>query len=247
MRADCTAAAGVGSSGIVARVLSLITVALTVGLADSLNPSKVGPALYLAIGKKAVRRVAAFTLGVFAVSFCGGSFSRSAPGKPFSLLPRPGLHVTHLIELSVGIAVGLVAAGLWIGRHRVARHLARTEIPTRPLSFVVGAAIMGVAAHGVPYFAVILTILASGRGVSSQVALLAAFNVAFVAPLILIAGARGLRTTGHEGAGARAGCARSPRRRPDSHDPPCGGRRGCLDRHHRAIALIASREHQAPC
>lgn len=58
MRADCTAAAGVGSSGIVARVLSLITVALTVGLADSLNQSKVGPALYLAIDKKAVRRVA---------------------------------------------------------------------------------------------------------------------------------------------------------------------------------------------
>jgi hypothetical protein len=79
MRADCTAAAGVGSSGIVARVLSLITVALTVGLADSLNPSKVGPALYLAIGKKAVRRVAAFTLGVFAVSFCGGA-SGSARG-----------------------------------------------------------------------------------------------------------------------------------------------------------------------
>ena len=198
MRADCTAAAGVGSSGIVARVLSLITVALTVGLADSLNPSTVGPALYLAIGKKAVRRVAAFTLGVFAVSFCGGLILTLGPGRAIlSLLPRPGPHVTHLIELAVGIALGLVAAGLWIGRKRVARHLARGDTDPGRSSFVVGAAIMGVELPtAFPYFAVILTILASGRGVPSQVALLAVFNVAFVAPLILIAGARGLARDG---------------------------------------------------
>ena len=48
-------------------MLRRIGVVISVGLADSLNPSTVGPALYLATVQKRVVRVAQFTIGVFGV------------------------------------------------------------------------------------------------------------------------------------------------------------------------------------
>ena len=178
---------------------ALIAVALTVGLADSLNPSTVGPALDLAIGRDPVRRVVAFALGVFAVSFTGGVVLTLGPGRALiALVPRPGPHMTHLIELAVGIALALLAAGLWIGRERVAAHLTREPARSGRSSFVVGATIMAVELPtAFPYFAVILAILGSQTtAIPRQLAVLVVFNVAFVAPLLLIAAARGLAGDG---------------------------------------------------
>ncbi len=179
-------------------MLGLIAIALTVGLADSLNPSTVGPALYLALGRDPVRRVAAFALGVFAVSFAGGTILTLGPGRALiALVPRPGPHATHLIELAVGIALAVLAAGLWIGRERMAAHLAREPARSGRSSLVVGATIMAVELPtAFPYFAVILAILGSRTAVPGQVVVLLVFNVAFVAPLLLIAAARGLAGDG---------------------------------------------------
>jgi hypothetical protein len=49
-------------------LLELVALVVSVGLADSLNPSTIGPALYLATGPTAVRNVVEFTVGVFLVS-----------------------------------------------------------------------------------------------------------------------------------------------------------------------------------
>ena len=48
-----------------AHMLRLIGIVISIGLADSLNPSTIAPALYLATGERARERVAEFTLAVF--------------------------------------------------------------------------------------------------------------------------------------------------------------------------------------
>ncbi len=181
-------------------MLSLIALAVTIGLADSVNPSTIGPALYLATGKDAVRRVAAFTLGVFTVYLVGGVVLTLGPGQALlALLPRPGPRATHLVELCLGAALGLVAIVLWFARERVTREVAREETAIRRSSVAVGAAIMAVELPtAFPYFAVIAAIVASGRSVLSQLALVVIFNVAFVAPLLAIAVTRCLAWEGGE-------------------------------------------------
>src|SRR5881275_1259806 len=62
-------------------MLRLAGVAISVGLADSLNPSTVGPALYLATAQRAVLRVLLFTVGVFAVDVVGGIGLTVGPGR----------------------------------------------------------------------------------------------------------------------------------------------------------------------
>ena len=54
-------------------MLRLIGIVISIGLADSLNPTTIGPALYVATGERARERVAEFTLAVFAVYFLGGA------------------------------------------------------------------------------------------------------------------------------------------------------------------------------
>ena len=46
--------------------------AISVGLADSINPSTVGPAMYLATITHAVWRVTQFTVGIFVMNFVAG-------------------------------------------------------------------------------------------------------------------------------------------------------------------------------
>jgi hypothetical protein len=62
-----------------AAFVRLALVAVTVGLADSLTPEIVGPALYLATVPKRVRRVAEFTLGVFCLHFVAGVILVTGP------------------------------------------------------------------------------------------------------------------------------------------------------------------------
>ena len=54
-------------------MLRLIGIVVSIGLADSINPTTIGPALYLATGERARGRVAEFTFAVFAVYFLGGA------------------------------------------------------------------------------------------------------------------------------------------------------------------------------
>lgn len=182
-------------------MLALVALVLAIGIADSVNPSTVGPALYLATRPQAVRSLVAFTAGAFAVYTLGGLVLALGPGQAaLAELPRPNRETTHEIELAAGIALLVVAAVLWLVRGRVERHLARGQRWGERSSFVVGAAIMGIELPtAFPYFAVIAAVVGSNRSLPTQVALIVLFNVAFVAPLIAItvvrrlAGPRGER------------------------------------------------------
>jgi len=169
-------------------MLRLIGVVLSVGLADSLNPSTVGPALYLATAGKRVLRVTQFTLGVFSVNLVAGVVLTIGPGRALiGLVPHPQGTVRHVIEVVAGVILLAVAVALWLGR----RSLARRELPMRGGSggsaLIAGASIAAVELPtAAPYFAVIAGIVASPTTVPQEIALLALYNVAFVLPMLAI-------------------------------------------------------------
>jgi cytochrome c biogenesis protein CcdA len=167
-------------------MLRLAALVISIGLADSLNPSTIAPALYLAAGERARRKVAEFTFGVFAVYFLGGLAIALGPGQLIlSLLPRPDREDRYVLEIVAGVAVLTAAVFLWGYRDR----LARRQVPTVKIegrsSGWLGAAITAVELPtAFPYFAAIAAIVGSGLGIARQAAALVLFNVCFVLPLI---------------------------------------------------------------
>src|SRR5947209_2925362 len=80
-------------AGRIAAMFRLLGLVISVGLADSLNPSTIGPALYLATGRQGRRQVVQFTVGVVLVYFIGGALVTLGPGRLLlSLLPHPHRH-----------------------------------------------------------------------------------------------------------------------------------------------------------
>ena len=169
-------------------MLRQIGVALSVGLADSLNPSTIGPALFLATAAHRIRRVAEFTVGVFGVNLVAGVVLTIGPGRLLlALVPHPRGTAKHVIELAVGAALLATAVAVWLGR----RKLARKELPMRGggrgSALITGASIAAVELPtAAPYFAVIAGIVASDAGIPQEVGLLVLYNVAFVLPLLAI-------------------------------------------------------------
>jgi cytochrome c biogenesis protein CcdA len=169
-------------------MLRRVGVAISVGLADSLNPSTVGPALYLATGRRRVWRVMQFTIGVFTVTLVGGVVLTIGPGRVLlGLVPHPQGAVRHVIELVAGAVLLIAAVALWLGR----RSLARRQLPGRGgrggSAFVTGASIAAIELPtAAPYFAVIAGIVASSASVPQEVGLLVLYNIAFVVPLLAI-------------------------------------------------------------
>ncbi|MGZ6589466.1 MAG: GAP family protein [Solirubrobacteraceae bacterium] len=171
-------------------MLRRVGVAISVGLADSLNPSTVGPALYIATGRHRVWRVTQFTVGVFSVSFVGGVVLTIGPGRLLlGLVPHPQGTVRHVIELVAGVVLLVVAVAVFVGR----RSLARRELPGRGgggrSAFVTGASIAAIELPtAAPYFAVIGGIVAANASIPQEIGLLVLYNVAFVVPLLAIVG-----------------------------------------------------------
>jgi cytochrome c biogenesis protein CcdA len=173
-------------------MLALAALVAAVALADSANPSTVGPALYLATRVDGRRAVAAFALGVFAVSLLGGVVLVLGPGRALlAALPRPGHRTTALLELAAGAACLIAAAVLWAVRGRIARRVRDDHAGRSPL--LLGAAIMAVELPtAFPYFAAIAAVVGSRRPVAAQLALVLLFNLVFVAPLLAILAVRSL-------------------------------------------------------
>ena len=166
-------------------MLRLAGVALSVGLADSLNPSTVGPALYLATGRRRVLRVLLFTAGVLAVDLAAGIALTMGPGRLLlGLVPHPRSTVRHALELAAGVALIAVAAGLWLGRRRLARRTLPAGGGRAGSGFLAGASIAAVELPtAAPYLAVIVAVAASSATRTQAIGLLALYCVAFVAPL----------------------------------------------------------------
>lgn len=169
-------------------MLRLLGIAISIGLADSLNPSTIAPALYLAAGERPRDAVTKFTVGVFAVYLFGGLVIAAGPGQLLlSLVPKPDNLVRQLLEVGAGVAMLAVGSILW--RHRTT--LVSREQPAGMIAgrshALLGAGISAVELPtAFPYFFVIAAIVGSGRGLVNQVFLLVIFNVCFVLPLVTI-------------------------------------------------------------
>ncbi len=172
----------------------LLGVVLVIAIADSLNPSTVVPALYFAAGERAVKSLFGFIAGVFLVYVAGGLVLVLGPGQALvALVPHPGAEARHLLEVSLGLALLVLAGALWVGRRHVARQVAKNEGRADRSSFLIGAGIVAIELPtAFPYFAAIAVIVDSGKNVSVQLGLVLAFNVAFVAPLVGVLGLRAL-------------------------------------------------------
>lgn len=176
-------------------MLALLGVVISVALADSINPSTVGPTLYLASGHDAGRSLLGFIAGVFAVSAAAGVVLVVGPGHAL-LAHRPSPHTEHLVEVWAGIVLVALAVALWLARRRVARRVVRNERVIQRTSILVGAGIMAVELPtALPYFAVIAAVAGSGRAVTTQVGLILLFNLVFVSPLLAVLAIRQLAGT----------------------------------------------------
>jgi len=167
-------------------MLRLTALVISIGLADSLNPSTIAPALFLATGKHARRHVAEFTVGVFAVYLLGGLAIALGPGQLIlSLVPHPDAEDRYVLEIVAGVAIVTAAIFLWAYRGRLAERQVPTPNPEGRSSAVLGAVITAIELPtAFPYFAAIAAIVGSGFGVVRQALLLVLFNVCFVLPLL---------------------------------------------------------------
>jgi hypothetical protein len=72
-------------------MLRLLILVVSIAIGDSLNPSTVAPALYLATTDHPRRQVGGFIVGVFAVNLLAGLLIMLGPGQLLlALIPRPG-------------------------------------------------------------------------------------------------------------------------------------------------------------
>jgi cytochrome c biogenesis protein CcdA len=166
--------------------LRLLILVVSIGLADSLNPSTIGPALYLATTEHGRRRVAEFALGVFGVNFLGGIAIALGPGQLLlSLVPHPHPTAKHTIELVIGVAAIALAAILWHRRKRLAGGPRKS--PKQRSALALGAGITALELPtAFPFFAVIAVIVGADIAIPAQIGLLGIFSLAFITPLLAI-------------------------------------------------------------
>jgi cytochrome c biogenesis protein CcdA len=171
-------------------MLRLLGVVVSIGLADSLNPSTLAPALYLATGENAVRDLIQFTLGVVGVYLLGGLLLVIGPGEAIlALVPHPHATARYVLETIAGVVMLVAAFLLWTHRYRLAKPRSDDEKPKeagRP-ALLLGVTITVVELPtAFPYFAAIAAIVGSGEGLVHQLLLVVIYNACFVLPLVLI-------------------------------------------------------------
>lgn len=167
----------------------LVAVVALIALADSLNPSTIAPAVYLAVGPAPLRGVGGFSAGVTAVNLTAGLVLVVGPGQALlALAPHPGSETRRLLELAAAAALAGAAALLWLGRRHIARRMTTFE-PTakrRPAVWL-GLGIMSVELPtALPYFAALALIIGSGHALLAQIGLVMLFDVLFVLPLLIL-------------------------------------------------------------
>lgn len=169
-------------------MLRLIGLVISIGIADSLNPTTIAPALYLATGEGARNQVLLFTLAVFGVYLVGGLVIALGPGQLLiGLVPHPDRHLSYVLEVIAGVAMLTAAVFLWAYRDRLGHREPREPRTGGKSGAWLGATIIAVELPtAFPYFAAIAAIVGSGLGIARQIILLFLFNVCFVAPLLAI-------------------------------------------------------------
>jgi Sap, sulfolipid-1-addressing protein len=172
-------------------MLAVTLLVASVAIADSINPSTIVPALWLARAPNA-RGLASYTLGVFSVYLAGGLVLVFGPGPTLIAGARNvGAPIEHTLEVAGGVLALAFALALWRTRHR---ELPDQRLPRghrRPAAFTLGAGIMALELPtAFMYFGAISAILAPRPGGVVEVSLLLVYNALFVAPLLAILGTR---------------------------------------------------------
>ena len=170
-------------------MLRLVILLTGIALADSVNPTTIGPALYLSTVERPVRRVAEFTAAFFAVNFLAGVLIVAGPGRlRVSLASRPDPELKHIIELIAGLVLIGVAVALFLGRTRLAAAGGSGRNLRSGHAWALGATLAAAELPtAFPYFAGLAAIVGSGLGLPRQLVLVLLFNLVFVTPLIVIA------------------------------------------------------------
>lgn len=184
-------------------MLHLVGLMITIGLADSLNPSTIAPALYLAAADHPRRRVAEFTLSVFLVYLAGGTLIALGPGQLIrSLVPHPHRTPRHIGEIVAGCVLVITAIIIWHRRERIVRR-GLPQPRGAKSSALLGATITAIELPtAFPYFAAIAAVVGADLDPAREFGLLLIFNVCFVAPLlgilatVMVAGERSQRVLG---------------------------------------------------
>jgi cytochrome c biogenesis protein CcdA len=169
-------------------LLALFVLSFTVGVVDSINPTTIAPAFYLATVKRAGANVASFTLGIFAVNFLSGLLIMLGPGQLIlSVAPHPQHTVKYLLEIGAGVLAAIAAVGVYVGRQRIQDRIPDMRDTQPRRAFVVGASITAVELPtAFPYFAVIAAIVANDYDFATQLFPLLVFNIAFILPKLAI-------------------------------------------------------------
>jgi cytochrome c biogenesis protein CcdA len=169
-------------------MLRLLGIVISIGLADSLNPSTVAPALYLATAPNPRRTVAQFTIGVFIVYLLGGALIALGPGAlVLSVVPKPDATARHVLEVLAGVLLLAMAALLWRHRDRLGRKQLPQISSRSRTSWLMGATITALELPtAFPYFGALGVIVGSGQSLPNQLLLMTLFNVCFVMPLLAI-------------------------------------------------------------
>ena len=105
-------------------MIRLLILVISIGLADSINPSTIGPGLFLAAGDKPRSSVAEFTLSIFVVSLAAGALIALGPGQ----LIRNAVPNLDVIPSEVDLAAAEIAVA------RGEQYLQRFQIALKPFS-----------------------------------------------------------------------------------------------------------------
>lgn len=165
----------------------------SIALADSVNPSTIVPALWLASAPNA-RGVASYALGVFVVYLAGGLVLVFGPGPSLiASLHHAGGPAEHALQAAGGILVLGFAFALWRSRDRVSGEARTRRSYTRASAFALGAGIMAVELPtAFMYFGAISAVLAARLAAPAEISLLLVYNALFAAPLLALLLARRL-------------------------------------------------------
>lgn len=169
-------------------MLRLIGIVISIGLADSLNPSTIGPALVIAAGEKPRDHMIKFTLGVFIANMVGGLAIAFGPGELLlSLIPHPGPALRQWAEMIAGVILLVGSALLWRYRAPLRKKSLPEVKPSRHGASILGATITLLELPtAFPYFGALAAIVGANLGVSRTALLIALFNGCFVLPMLLI-------------------------------------------------------------
>ena len=161
-----------------------------IALPDSLNPSLIGVAIYLAARPHPRRRTALFTAAAFAVTVTGGVLLAVGLGDLIlSIVPKPGPTLKYALEIVVGALLVIAGAVIWWRRRALGGDPSRKhgEDGGSGNAALLGAGVAGIELlTAFPYFAAIAIIVGASVSDGAKLFLLVLYNILYVLPLLAI-------------------------------------------------------------